>query len=92
MTKNTVLKKVIVTGDCVHEDRVRPFIIKINLETKNIEILKILKIDDKIKSIGYGPFDNGHIIIGLKSGHILIFDIVKLEKITSIHLFSSPVT
>ena len=33
MSKNTVLKKTIVTGECIHDDKVRPFIIKINLET-----------------------------------------------------------
>ena len=92
MTKNTVLKKVIVTGECINEDKVRPFIMKMNLETKTIEIAKILKIDYTITSIGYGPFDNGHLIIGLNSGHILIFEIIKLEKISSLHLFSSPVT
>jgi hypothetical protein len=55
---------------------------KINLETLQPEIIKILKVEnDKISAIGYGPFDNGYLIIGLKSGHIVIFDILHLDKV-----------
>ena len=33
LTKATVLRKTIVAGECLHEEKVRPFICKINLET-----------------------------------------------------------
>lgn len=76
MSKNTVLKKTIVTGECIHDDKVRPFIIKINLETQEPEVIKILRIDDRISCIGYGPYDNGHLLLGMKSGLVLIFDVI----------------
>jgi hypothetical protein len=54
---------------------------KINLENSKPEIIKILRIEDKITAIGYGPYDNGYLIIGLLSGHLLIFDIIHLDRI-----------
>lgn len=33
LTKNSVLKKAIVAGECLHDGNQRPFLMKINLET-----------------------------------------------------------
>lgn len=68
LNKGSVLKKAIVAGDCLHDGKKRPFLIKINLETSQPEVIKILRIDDKISEMNFGPYDNGYLIIGLKSG------------------------
>ncbi len=81
MTKATVLKKTIVVGDCIHEDKVRPFICKINLETQKPEIIKVLRIDNKITEIGFGPYDNGYLMVGMQSGQLLVFDLVTLDRL-----------
>ena len=61
-------------GNCFHDDKTRPFIVKINLENSEPEVIKILKTEDKITAVGYGPYDNGYLIVGLNSGNIIIFD------------------
>lgn len=63
-----MLKKAIVAGECLHDGKERPFLIKINLETSKPEVIKVLRMDDQISEIAYGPFDNGYLIVGLKSG------------------------
>jgi hypothetical protein len=37
-------------------------------------MIKIIDIDSELSCINYGPFDNGHIMLGLKNGGFLIFD------------------
>lgn len=37
----------------------------------------------QITSVGFGPFDNGHIILGLSTGHLLVlsqFDMASLYR------------
>jgi len=63
-----------------------------NLETKLPEVIKILRLDDKISEVGYGPYDNGYFIVGMEGGQVLVFDVVNLDRIQHIQLFSSPVT
>ena len=76
MTKSSVLKKTIVCGECFHDDKIKPYIMKINLENSEPEVIKILRIDDKIRTIAYGPYDNGYLLLGMDSGLLLIFDTV----------------
>lgn len=42
---------------------------------------------------GYGPYDNGHLLLGLESGHLLAFDVNNnFESIFQMHLCSYPLT
>jgi hypothetical protein len=42
----------------------------------------------EITSIGYGPYDNGHILAGLSNGILLAFDTINLDKLFQINVFS----
>lgn len=66
--KSSVLKKVIVVGECLYDGTTRPYLCKINLETNSADVIKVLSIDDKITQINFGPYDNGYILVGLQSG------------------------
>ena len=81
ISKKTVLQKTLVAGLCMHEDQLRPFVMKINLETQEADLLKILRIEDEVTTLGYGPYDNGYVVIGFRSGYVLIFDTINLDKI-----------
>ena len=63
--KSSVLKKVIIAGECINEGTKRPYLCKINLETSSADVIKVLSIDDKITQVNFGPYDNGYILIGL---------------------------
>jgi len=31
-------------------------------------------MDDEIREVAYGPYDNGYLILGMKSGQVLVFE------------------
>ena len=48
----------------------------------------------EVTCLGYGPYDNGHILAGLSNGVLLAFDTLNLDKLFQINVFgpSCPVT
>jgi hypothetical protein len=71
--------KILLTGEV--ELKMDPYIGKIcqfimcfNLEKKKIEKLKILTGDAKVSCINYGPYDNGHVMLGMSDGTLLTFE------------------
>ena len=57
-----------------------------NLESQEIEKLKILSFIDSrttIDCVAYGPFDNGHILLGLSDGWLLAYEYPSLERVDS---------
>ena len=57
--------------------------------TKDVEKLKILSFidDQQINCVAYGPFDNGHILIGLSDGWVLAYEYPSLERVESQQVF-----
>jgi hypothetical protein len=49
---------------------------KMNLENSVPEVIKILRLDDKVSAIGFGPYDNGYLLVGMESGLLLAFDLL----------------
>lgn len=45
-----------------------------NLEKCKIEKLKVLNLESKICCINYGPYDNGHLMLGMSDGTLLTFE------------------
>lgn len=58
-----------------------------NLETSLAEIIKIIDGDGEITCINYGPYDNGHILVGLSNGKLIAFDYLTLERLESVKIF-----
>ena len=57
-----------------------------NLMTQEVEKLKVLAFmaaDVAINCVEYGPFDNGHILLGLSDGWLLAYEYPSLERIDS---------
>lgn len=92
LSKGNILKKVIIAGDCLHDEKTRPFIVKINLETNIPEFIKVLRMDERISEMEFGPYDNGYLMVGLTNGNLLVFDVISLERLHVINLFNSPIT
>jgi predicted proteasome-type protease len=40
----------------------------------------------------YGPYDNGHILVGLSTGDFFAFDSLNLQKLFNIKLSDCPIT
>ena len=60
-----------------------------NLEHSQAEIIKILDVESEITCINYGPYDNGHILVGLDDGNLLAFDFLTLERLESVCIFEN---
>ena len=45
-----------------------------------------------ISSLVYGPYDNGHILVGLTTGDFFAFDSMNLTMLVNVKISESPVT
>ena len=97
------LRKLLFIGNCSNPSigsqkkaDTEVFFFLFNAQSKKPDKLKIvaqLKDANQISSISYGPYDNGHLIVGLQTGQLLGFNIVNnFEQIFQITLCSSPLT
>ena len=60
-----------------------------NIQTSQAEIIKILDLQVEITELQYGPFDNGHVMVGLSNGQILAFDFLTLNRLEKYQLFET---
>lgn len=58
-----------------------------NLEIGAAEIIKIIDLADDITCINFGPYDNGHILVGLSDGKMIAFDFNTLERLETVKIF-----
>ena len=61
------------------------------MEDETAEVIKIFSIEDRITALNFGPYDNGYLLIGLRSGQLLVFDTIHLQKIQCLCLFQAPI-
>ena len=61
----------------------------LNLQSLEVEKLKVLSFIDSqdINCVSYGPFDNGHILLGLSDGWLLAYEYPSLERVESKQIF-----
>ena len=61
----------------------------LNLVSLEVEKLKVLSFIDRqeINCVSYGPFDNGHILLGLSDGWLLAYEYPSLERVESKQIF-----
>ena len=52
----------------------------------------MFKSRGRITCMSYGPYDNGHILVGTTTGDFFAFDCVNLTKLYNIKLSEFPVT
>lgn len=70
----------------------KPFIILYDVQNQCISDIRLLNIgDDSITAVSFGPFDNGHLLIGLSSGILLAIDIFTMEVMMNLKLFRCSV-
>ena len=47
----------------------------------------MIETDALISCLNYGPLDNGHVLVGLDNGELLVFEYPCLDLIESIKVF-----
>ena len=81
--------KLVLIGTLEHEEQNEKCMMILNLNNHRIEKLKILELAQKqqINCIQYGPYDNGHIMLGLSDGWMLGFEYPSLKRVESKQVF-----
>jgi hypothetical protein len=69
-----------------------PFIMMYDREKTEKTITKLYKSRGQITCIHYGPYDNGHILVGLSTGDFFAFDTVSLNKLCNIKVSDHAIT
>lgn len=69
-----------------------PFIMVYDREKPVRSVTKLFKSKGQISSVQYGPYDNGHILVGTSTGDFFAFDSVSLKKMCNIKLSDCPIT
>jgi len=54
--------------------------------------VKCFKSSGFITCLQYGPYDNGHILVGSSTGDFFAFDSMNLNKLCNVKISASPVT
>lgn len=54
--------------------------------------VKLFKSRGFITCVSFGPYDNGHILVGSSTGDFFAFDSIFLNKLCNIKLGDSPIT
>lgn len=55
-------------------------------------MVKVFKSRGLISSLSYGPYDNGHVLVGTTTGDFLAFNALTLAKICCVKVAQHPVT
>ena len=55
-------------------------------------IIKVFKSRGLITSLQYGPYDNGHVLVGTSTGDFLAFDSLTLRKLCNVKVANHAVT
>jgi len=58
----------------------------------DMTIVKAFKSRGFITTLSFGPYDNGHVLVGTSTGDFLAFNCLTLQKICCVKVAAHPVT
>jgi hypothetical protein len=85
-------RKIFFAGNYLRQNRPSPFIMIYDRERTERSQVRLFKSRGQITCVQYGPYDNGHVLIGLSTGDFFAFDTVNLKKMCNIKLSDCPIT
>jgi hypothetical protein len=85
-------RKIFFAGSYYKQNRLMPFILMYDREMTFKSTLKLFKSRGYVTCLAYGPYDNGHILMGMSTGDFFAFDSIGLNKLCNIKLSDCPIT
>ena len=75
------LRRVLLIGNVQVDENTAPqaFVLSYNIPDRKYDKFKLLKeVQDSrmITSLNFGPYDNGHLLVGLETGYLLAYEVV----------------
>jgi len=81
-------KKLVITGTYQAMGHSKcPFVVLFDRVNKTRSQTRVFSNKEKITSIGYGPFDNGHVVVGLSTGALVGYSGIDMSPIFSLRVF-----
>lgn len=75
-----------------HGGKLQPFIMLFDRSRHESSVTRTFTSDGLISSLVYGPYDNGHILIGMTTGDFFAFDSMQLTRLVNVKVANSPIT
>jgi hypothetical protein len=69
-----------------------PFIMKYDREQPKKTVSRVYKSKGHITCLMYGPYDNGHILVGTSTGDFFAFETMTLVKLCNVKVSDCPIT
>lgn len=86
-------RKICFAGEYNNKGRMMPFIMMYDREQPAKKtVARVYKSKGRITCMMYGPYDNGHILVGLSTGDFFAFETMTLKKLCNIKLSDCPIT
>jgi hypothetical protein len=85
-------RKIFFAGSYIRQNKQMPFIMLYDREVTTKSITKLFKSRGYITCVHFGPYDNGHILLGTSTGDFFAFDTLELKKLCNIKLSDFPIT
>ena len=70
----------------------QPFLMIFDRVKQDLTVVKAFKSRGLISCLAYGPYDNGHVLVGTSTGDFLAFNSLNLTKICCVKVAQYPVT
>ena len=74
------------------QKRPQPFLQLFDRVKVELTVTRAFKSRGAISCVAYGPYDNGHILVGTSTGDFFAFDTMRLIKICNVKVAEYPVT
>lgn len=76
----------------VKKSQLQPFLMNFDRVKQDLTVVKAFKSRGLISCLSYGPYDNGHVLVGTTTGDFLAFNTLNLTKICNVKVAQYPVT
>jgi hypothetical protein len=84
---NIAPQTVVVLGNCIHKLKEKSYLMVFNIQRQAPDMIKILDTHTEATCLEYGPYDNGHILVGLEDGQLLAYEYPSLENLERTQVF-----
>ena len=72
--------------------KIQPFLMLHDRVKQDMTVVKAFKSRGLISALAYGPYDNGHVLVGTTTGDFLAFDSLTLNKLCCVKVANHPIT
>ena len=89
-------RKIIFAGEynAIGDEQLhtQPFLMLFDRVKLELTLTRPFKSNGYITCLTYGPYDNGHILVGLSTGDFIAFDSLSLRKICNVKVSDCSIT